>query len=261
LTVACYVRYLAAPGRLETQRQALRRLQQDYQAGALKHTSECHPRQAEAVAELIAAWRLFLDFAVEKSAVTRERAVKYVDDVREALFGLLTVQASIQAESDPGEMFVDLLRSLLASKRAVLNGCDGHMPPIDIAGACGWERVSVASGGHLLDDWQPAPGAARIGWVDDSHVYLDPPTAHSAAERLARETHQVLGTQRQVLSRLAEANRILLDCHTPGVRRRFTRRAVIENSRRRVIVMLRDEVLALSQAAQSSNRPNTGAPY
>lgn len=263
LTIACYVQHLAASGRLETQRQALRRLALDYQSAAIKHTPECHPRQAEAVAELITAWQLFLEFAVEKGALTRDRAHSSVNEVRDQLFDLLAVQATIQTESDPGELFLDLVRSLLASKRAVLSATDGTMPPIEIAGACGWERVTTNSRDGLLSDWQPVPGAARIGWVDDAHVYLDPAVAHAATERLARETHQVLGTQRQVLTRLAETNRIRLDQNQagPGERRRFTRRAIIEKSRRRVIEMHRDEVLALEPAAEPTSQPDTEPPF
>lgn len=245
LTIACYIKYLAAPGILDTQRRALRRLALDYQAAALKHTPECHPRQAEAVAELVAAWRLFLEFAVGQGALIEHRATLYVDDVRDALFDLLAVQAAIQSESDPGEAFLDLVRSLLASKRAVLHATDGTMPSIEIAGACGWEHVTFNTGNSLGSDWQPAPGAARIGWIDDAHVYLDPSVAHAAAERLAHEVHQVLGTQRQVLARLAEENRIQLDQQTAGARRTFTRRVSIEKSRRRVVQMLRDDVVQL----------------
>jgi hypothetical protein len=202
-TIACYVQHLAAPGRLEAQRQALRRLVPDYQKAALQHCPGCHPRQAESVAELVAAWRLFLAFVVEVGALASDRAEKYVEEVRQDLFELLAVQAAIQEESDPGEIFLELVRSLLASKRAVLYATDGTMPPAEIAGACGWEKATVFAQGYPVTDWQPAPGAARIGWVDDTHAYLDPNAAHAAAERLAHETHQVLGTQRQVLSRLA----------------------------------------------------------
>jgi hypothetical protein len=261
LTIACYVKYLAEPGMLEIQRQAFRRISLEYQGAALRHTPECHPRQAEAVAELVAAWRLFLEFAVGQGCLSRDRAVKCVDEVREGLFCLLSDQANKQTGSDPGEMFIELVRSLLASKRAVLYATDGTMPPLDIAGSCGWERVTIGTRSGPCPDWQPAPGAARIGWVDDAHVCLDPPTAHAAAERLARDSHQVLGTQRQILSRLAESNRILLDPPTPDNRRRFTRRVVVENSRRRAIVMLRDEVLSFAPPAQPSSQPATASTF
>jgi hypothetical protein len=202
-----------------------------------------------------------LEFAVDQGALSRDRADSYVQDVRDQLFDLLAVQANIQSETDPGEMFVELVRSLLASKRAVLYATDGTMPPIEIAGACVWERVTIGTKCGPYPDWQPAPGAARMGWVDDAHVYLDPPTSNAAAEKLARETHQVLSTERQILSRLAEANRILLDPPTPGNRRRFTRRVVVENSRRRAIVMLRDEVLSLAASAQPSSQPASASPF
>jgi hypothetical protein len=265
-TTARYIQHLAAPGRLDAQRGELRRLTVDEQAAARKQAPDCHPRQAEAVAELIAAWRLFLDFAVDRGVLARDRADRYVATVRDELFGLLAAQAGIQHESDPGELFVELVKSLLGSKRAVLSLMDGTRPADDIAGSCGWDRVLISTQNHAYTDWQPASGAARIGWVDDTHVYLDPVVAHAAAERLARETHQVLGTQRQILSRLAETGRLVLDPQTQGTRRRFTRRAVIEKSRRWVIQTLRDEVLDLDPPAtatgpQQPTQGVSGAPF
>jgi hypothetical protein len=243
--IACYVKHLAAPGRLDAQRQELRRLALVCQDAALKHTPGCHPRQAEAVAELAAAWGLFLGFAAGQGVLSADRANHSAQMVRDHLFGLLAAQAAIQHESDPAELFVDLVRSLLASKRAVLSATDGTPPPEDIAGACGWEHVTNYAKSGPEGIWQTAPGAARIGWVDDAHAFLDPTAAYAAAERLARETHQVLGTERQIWSRLAETGRIQTDPQTPGTRRRFTRRVVIQKSRQWVLWMLRDEVLAL----------------
>jgi len=258
-TITCYVKHLAAPGRLEAQRQALREMTLEYQAEAIKHTPDCHPRHAEAVAELISAWRLFLAFAVDAGAVEQVEADAHIALAQHNLFGLLAVQASIQTESDPGELFIELVRSLLASKKALLSSTDGTMPPADIAGACGWERVSMGRNGP---DWQPAPGAARIGWVDDSYVYFDPSASHAAVERLARDTQQALGSQRQVHTRLAETQRIVLDKQKAGERRRFTRRAVIEKTRQRVVQMNRDEVLDLDVVpAAPSLQPTSGGPY
>jgi hypothetical protein len=242
--MAGYIKYLAAPGKLDEKRQALRQLARDYQSKALKHCPDCHARHAEAVGDLVAAFSLFLGFAVEQGVLASSRADKYVETVRDSLFGLLAAQASIQHESDVGELFLDLVRSLLASKRAVLSATDGTMPPVAIAGACGWKHVTrTDTHGNQYLDWQPAPGAARIGWVDNQYVYLDPSAAHAAAERLARETRQALGAQRQILARLAETNRILLDPQTPGTRRRFTRRTIVEKSRRPLLCLPRDEVL------------------
>jgi hypothetical protein len=238
-TIACYVKHLAAKGNLERQRKALRKLAGRYQAEALKHCADCHDRQAEAVGELVAAWSLFLDFAVGQGALTRERADNYVREVRGKLFDLLTVQAAIQHEADAGELFLELVRSLLASKRAVLSGTDGKPPSSTLAGACGWEQVMVAN----VTDWRPAQGAVRIGWIHGIHVYLDPASAFAAAERLARETHQTIGTQRQVMARLAETGRITPEAETPGRRRQFTRRETIDGTRKRVLDVAHDEIL------------------
>jgi hypothetical protein len=251
------VKHLAAPGKLAAQRQELRRIALFCQDAALKHTPGCHPRQAEAVAELAAAWTLFLGFAVEQGVLSQDHATQSVQNVRDRLFGLLAAQAAIQTESDPAELFLDLMRSLLASKKAVLSATNGTAPPEDIARACGWECVTIQTRSGPDDVWQPPPGAARIGWVDAAYVYLDPTAAHAAAGRLAREVQQVLGTERQIMSRLAETGRIVMDPPVSGTRRRFTRRVVIEKSRRQVLCMLRDEVFKLEQPAT----PPAGGSY
>ena len=80
---------------------------------------------------------------------------------------------------------MELLRSLLASKRVVLSGMDGLRPASEIAGACGWDRHEVADRGDVIVVWDLPQGATRIGWIDDEWIYLDPNAAHAAVERMA----------------------------------------------------------------------------
>ena len=74
----------------------------------------CHLRHAEAVGEWTAGFQLFLRFAVERKAIPREQAEFYAQRVRDGLVGTLSMQAEIQDEADPGEIFIDMLRSLLS---------------------------------------------------------------------------------------------------------------------------------------------------
>jgi 5S rRNA maturation endonuclease (ribonuclease M5) len=254
VTISCYAEHLAVSGRLAAQRLELRRLAQEHQAIAMENYPGCHPRHAEAVAEWTAGWQLFLWFAVEQNALTKQKAGFYLNRVRDRLFATLSTQAEIQDEADPGEIFLELLRSLLGSKRAVLAGMDGMAPDAEIAPACGWQRMEVTRhGGKTVPDWDQAPGAARIGWVDDHTVYLDPNISHAAVERIARELGQVVGSKRQVCARLAETGRIKTDVQAEGKRRRFTRRVTMEKQRREVLCVPREELFLGSDNHRNRN--------
>ena len=202
----------------------------------------CHPRHAEAVGEWTAGLQLFLRFAVEHKAIGKLDAELFLNRMREQLFRTLPMQAEIQDEADPGTMFLELIRTLLSSKRRALCSLEG-LAPNDDSARCGWQRSEVsAGGGTAVPSWDLAPAADRIGWIDDGTVYLDPNASYAAAERLARQTGQVLGSRRQVSARLAETGRIRCDPFIEGKRRRFTRRVVIENDRKEVLCLPVDQV-------------------
>jgi hypothetical protein len=252
LTIACYAQYLASPGGLEAHRTELRRLTEQYKDIAATRYAGCHKRHAEAIAEWTAAWELFLHFAVERTAITKQCAKLYLDRVRDGLFKALPIQADIQEEADFGDTFRELLRSLLAMKKVVLMGMDGNPPPNDIADACGWEQAQELYRGEQGYDhsirsfWRQAPGATKVGWVDDRMVYLDPNESHAAVERRARDLGKTLGTPRQVTARLAETGRIVFDKQTTG-RQRYTKRVSVGKQRLWLLWMPRNELLSLEE--------------
>lgn len=235
LTIACYAEYLASPGRLEAQRFELRRLAQRHQADAMENYPGCHLRHVEAVAEWTAGWELFLRFAMEQKAITKRTAESSLTRVRSQLFLTLPMQAEIQDEADPGEIYINMIRALLGSKRAVLADTDGMPPSDELAPACGWRQGErFDHGREVVPCWEQA-GAARIGWIDGDMVYLEPSAAYAAVERIAREQSEVVGSKRQVHTRLMETGRIKTDAQIPGQRRRFTKRAFVEKHRREVL--------------------------
>jgi hypothetical protein len=249
LTIACYVQYLALPGRLQDYRTELRRLTEEYRGAATAKHPGCHKRHAEAIAEWTAAWELFLRFAEGRKAVDSQSAKLYLDRVRDGLFKALPIQSDIQEDADFGDTFRELIRSLLAMKKVALMGMDGSPPPDDIAGACGWEQDQELIRSDEGDNrshrtyWRQANGATKIGWVDDRMVYLDPNESHAAAERRARDLGRTLGTQRQVTARLADTGRIVFDKTTTG-RQRYTKRVSVGKQRLWVLWMPRNELLS-----------------
>src|SRR5262249_40839816 len=74
-----------------------------------------HPRHIEAIAELYAAYRLFLQWAIEQGLIDEEVRRQRLGDVRKSLEELGRSQAPHQAESKPGRHFLDLIVSALSS--------------------------------------------------------------------------------------------------------------------------------------------------
>ena len=62
-----------------------------------------------------------------------------------------------------------------------------------------------------------------------------PPTVVAEPIGPAREQSEVVGSKRQVHTRLMETGRIKTDPQVPGKRRRFTKRATVEEHRREVL--------------------------
>jgi hypothetical protein len=92
-------------------------------------------------------------------------------------------------------------------------------------------------------------------------VYLDPNTSHAAVERLARELGRVVGTQRQVQARLAEKGRIKFEEQNDGTRRYFTKKILVEGTRRRCIWMPRKELVDGQEVPESGKTPETTAQH
>jgi len=107
----------------------------------------------------------------------------------------------------------------------------------------------------MRGSWVKPHNAVRIGWIDDVMIYLDPHIAHSEAQKIARDTGQMLGTQRQVHVRLSEENRIRDEKRGRDERQRFTPRKMIESSRKRVLWVFRDQLIR--QETDTAER----APY
>jgi hypothetical protein len=244
--MACYVRHLATPGRLDAAREEVRQLTAEGRREAERAVPGAHPRQYAAVAEIVAGLRVFLAFAVEQGAVDEARAEEFASRAEASLRRLLEAQATLQREVDPAEMYLECLKSALAAKRAILHATDGTAPPLDIAGAAGWEQVPGGTSIAL----QPVPGAARIGWIDDSYIYLNPDAAYAAAGRIAREKNQPMAGQRQVHARLMERGLLIPD----GTASVCTRREMIEGTRKRILKLDRGVILDEGDAWERDSR-------
>jgi hypothetical protein len=125
---------------------------------------------------------LYLDFAVASGAIDRAERDRLANRCWEALRDAAAAQAKHQAATEPTARFLALLRSLLASGRAHLEAVDGGAPK-RAPGSCGWRSDSTGK-------WSPLGDC--IGWVEGTHLYLEPTAAYREAQVAGRDEGEVL---------------------------------------------------------------------
>jgi hypothetical protein len=204
-TTAGYVHWLA--GRLDAFKETLpqrRRVLRDE-----LHRDGQHLRTPDAIAGLLLAWEIFLDFATEAGAATVTEAAALLGRARAALVEVGDAQAAYSASRDPVTHFCDLLAGTLAGGRAYLTTLDGGQP--DNPARFGWRQTQrtfgTAEGPEVVDEWHPAPGGRQIGYLaDDDTLYLLPDLAFAIVQTLAGEKRDSLAVSEQTLwKRLKQA--------------------------------------------------------
>lgn len=154
-----------------------------------------HARHPDALGELDAAWRIYLEWAESTGALTPDEATMTAGRVRAALVGLAHAQARVTAEAQPAGLYIRLLRSAVSSGRAHVTTQDGS-PPEDPE-RWGWVLNRAAS--------EPGyqPRGNHVGWlaVERSELWLDPHAAYAAAAAMGAATHEPLPGDLRSLNR------------------------------------------------------------
>jgi hypothetical protein len=145
-----------------------------------------HARLPSALAEVRAGWEVFLQFARELGVIGPAESEELKTRCERALARTSAVQAKYQMGSDPALHFVALLRTALSCGRAHVADPRGK-PPRE-ATLWGWQqkqssRVWIAQG-------------ARIGWVADTDLYLDPVASYQTAQEAAGADRLTVSEQR-----------------------------------------------------------------
>jgi hypothetical protein len=149
-----------------------------------------HPRHSDIIAQLLAAYQLFLRFVVESGAVDQTTADHYQDKARQILLELGAAQGEIQDESRPGRRFLELIASALRSLRCHLLRANSDWAPSRYAGACGWHKDWLYQGteiGQTLE-WKIPVNSKCVGFIDEEagFVYLDPGETQAIAQETAK---------------------------------------------------------------------------
>jgi hypothetical protein len=144
-----------------------------------------HPRHAEAIADLIGAYRVFLRWAVGEGLVDQQAAKDHLTTIRKDLEGLGASQVEFQADAKIGRRFLDLVASGLSSGRCHLVNLDTDGPPSAFAEAAGW-RWEAPSRPTDSGFFRVPPGSKGVGWISerDGKVYLDPISSKAIATEM-----------------------------------------------------------------------------
>lgn len=182
-----FVQWLA--GRYDQSRAAFTSKVGEHRATALLNTA--HARTPEVVANLQAAFELYLEFCVATGAVTAAEGDRLAERCWNALRDAAAAQAKYQGETEPTARFLSLLRSVLSSGRAHLANRSGGVP-VGSEPSCGWRPTSS-------DNWQSQGDC--IGWIDGDYVYLEPTAAFRAVQLAARDSGDTLAVSEPTLRR------------------------------------------------------------
>ncbi len=190
--------------------------------------SNSHARTADAIAQLAAAWSIWLRFVLDVGAASPEEVVALEESVWQTLLALAVEQADLQRANDPVDRFRELLMAALASGRAhvasaTLSG--GRRP--DKPEAWGWRRG---------DDNTWHSRGDCIGWCDEHDLYLEPEASYAAAQKMGEGVSIAVET----LHRRMSERGILLSNETRGGSRRLKVRKTIDGKRREVLHVAHD---------------------
>jgi hypothetical protein len=183
--MGAFVRWLA--GRYEEQRAGLDRRVAVLRIGI---SDSAHARTPDIIANLQAAWEVYLEFGRECGAISHLEQEHLASRSWEALRALATDQAKHHAATEPTARYLTLVRACLTSGRAHLETRQGTVPEQSPA-SCGWRENA--------GKWSPL--GECIGWVDSEDIYIEPEAAYMAVQVAGRDGGESLSVSGQTLNK------------------------------------------------------------
>ena len=227
-TMGGFIQWIA--GRYEEVRTAFGRKVAACRSRALLDVA--HARTPDMVANLQAAFELYLDFGVEAGALEATERVRLAGRCWDALSEAAAAQAKHHAATEPTARFLTVLRSLLASGRAHLASRTGGEPDTE-PGACGW----VDNAGVVFRRGE------CIGWAEGGDIYLEPTAAYRAVQVAASAAGESLSVSEQTLRKRLHEKGLLAS--VDEARQTLTVRRMINGSAVSVLHLSRDTVLPI----------------
>jgi len=201
-----------------------------------------HPRAPDLFSNLVAASETFLDCLLDVDNITADESNELLARIEAGLKAALGEQAEYQNEQCEVQRFLELLRSVLSSGNGHIVNTLDKGPPKTRPYSWGWRD----GGSDLAGEKQYKPCGNCIGWhrqgteVKPDEVWLDPDSAFSAAQELAKSQGEpFLLSQSTLWRRMSDMKLLLAEEKTStGKKRTQVKRAVNgPNNSRRVIVL------------------------
>jgi hypothetical protein len=182
-----------------------------------------HKRTADVVAQLAAAWCLFLSFAMDVGAIDEREAERLEGEVWAGLIEGAAEQSELQRAAEPVSRFRDLIVAALGTGRAHVASADTGRRPDATPDRWGWAR-------DLKGDWSPHGDC--IGWITaQGHLYLEPDVAYAVASKIGS-----ISISAETLSaRMADAGVTVFEHEGKRRRRRHRPKRQVSGVRRRVL--------------------------
>jgi hypothetical protein len=179
-----------------------------------------HKRTADVVAQLAAAWHMFLFFAVDVGAIDKEAAERIEASVWAGLLELSAEQSDLQLAAEPVGRFRDFIAAALATGRAHVESAEAGGRPSSDPCRWGWQREEL--------QWRSR--GECIGWLTaKGELYLEPDVSYLVATRIGS-----VGVSAETLgARMADAGVTVVEYD--GKRRRYRPKREVKGKRQRVL--------------------------
>jgi len=180
-----------------------------------------HKRTADVIAQLAAAWNLFLFFAIDIGAIDEAMAERIEADMWAGLTEVAGEQSELQRAAEPVGRFRDLIVAALGTGRAHLQSVETGGYPAN-AEQWGWQRDGF--------EWR-ARGEC-IGWLSAvGQLYLEPNISYAVASRIGS-----IGISVEALSaRMADKGVTVVEHEGKRRRRRHRVKREVKGKRHRVL--------------------------
>lgn len=240
-----------------------------------------HPRTATILAKLMAAFEVFLEFALWAGAIDEDRLNDLFDRQGEVLVKLARRHSLHLQTKDPFDQFIELLSGAILSELAYLESRLGGPPTDEDPRAWGWrgetylvpkkkvEEINDGSAGseatppilggssahppeeatseskvEYVEQTRWRPQGLRVGWILNGTVYLQGGPALAVAQTLGNKFGVHLALTEQTLGRAAFERNVLLESDIGAGRGKYTHRAAILGKRPPVYIMKASTILA-----------------
>jgi hypothetical protein len=210
-----------------------------------------HPRTNHICAQLEATYSIFAAFLTETGTMNETEAQELIDRAVAALRAVAAEQAQFAKNSEPCGRFLELLRSAVASGEAHVADRAGGAP-MNLESACGWRKREIVIGEIVKVEPERVewlPQGARVGWLEDEDLYLDPEASYRTAQRMAPAGGGIEVSDTMLWRRLDEKKFL---ASTERHRGKMKIRRQIEG-RQHEVLHLRADVLGLFSDDESEN--------